>query len=345
MPEAPLARPAPPRLRRLLTDDPTVEALVELMKNNPRGLLLFRDELSAWFASFNQYRPGADRQFYLECHAGGTHFKDRKSGVTLVDDLYLNICGGFQPEIVQKVLDGGDLDGMTARFSLLVYPEREKEFAYIDRQPNSSARNKTEAVMKKLLELDPERFFGPNKPNLVRALRFDQPAQQIFTEWYTKNQCRIRQGTESRGYLMHLSKYAGLFARLAIVHHLIRFVLDDTSYPALVDETTAGDVKSFIDDYLEPHARRIHQHLSSAPALQAARHIAQWIINTPAMTAFTAREIRRKAWVGLTSQDDVNSALDYLANVVGWIAPTTDLPGPRGGRPTTRYLVNPLVRS
>jgi hypothetical protein len=347
MPERP-AQPTEPQLRRLMTSDTTQEELVELMVQNPRGLLLFRDELSGWFASFNQYRPGADRQFFLECHAGGSYYKDRKSGSAYIDELYLNIFGGVQPDTVKKVLAGGDVDGMTARFSLLVWPDRFSGFQYVDRQPDLKARRKTESVMKRLIELDPEAFFGPNRPGIVRALRFDEQAQEIFVHWYTDNQLRLNelyQRGESRGFLAHLGKYPGLFARLAIVHHLVRYVSDETSSPTLVDATTAVAVESFIHEYLEPHARRIYRHLGGDPSRQNAQRIAQWLLHNPATTQFTARDIRRKDWAGLTDQDDVNRALDYLDNVAGWIR-CTDVPTTaRGGRPTSRYLVNPLIRS
>jgi hypothetical protein len=179
---------------------------------------------------------------------------------------------------------------------------------------------------------------------LVRALRFDADAQNIFVEWYTKNQLRLRGGGEPEGFIAHLSKYAGLFARLAVVHHLIRHVLGKTSSPTLVTAHTAGAVESFIDDYLEPHARRIYRHLGNNPIHDNARRIAQWITDTPDLTQFSARDVRRKSWSGLTSQDDVNLALDYLENVAGWVRCTANLPGAKGGRPSTRYVVNPLVR-
>jgi hypothetical protein len=55
--------------------------------------------------------------------------------------------------------------------------------------------------------------------------------------------------------------------------------------------------------------------------------------------------VRRKEWAGLSEQEDVNRALDYLANVAGWVACREDLPtGPRGGRPAAKYVVNPRIR-
>jgi len=347
IPEMPAAAelPSSPKLRRLLTSDTTQEALVDLIEQNPRGLLLFRDELSGWFASFNQYRPGSDRQFYLECHSGGSHAKDRRVGSVLIDDLYLNICGGVQPEILIKVLGGGDFDGMTARFSMLVWPDPAGEFLYVDRRPNSFAQQETEQVMRELLALDPERFFGPDTLAWQRAFRFDQPGQEIFSKWYTKTQQWLRTGTGEANFRAHVGKYPGLFARLAIVHHLLRYVQDGASAPAMVDVGTASAVESFIDEYLEPHARRIYRHLGRDPAYHGAQRIARWIISDPSLAVFTARTIRQKDWSSLTNHDSVNLALDHLENVAGWVRCEDELPGPRGGRPTTRYHVSPLVRT
>jgi hypothetical protein len=343
MPERP-ELPVPPRVRRITTSDVTQESLIDLIEQNHRGLMLFRDQLSGWFSSFNQYRPGADRQFYLECHGGGAFPKDRRAGSAWVKDLYLNICGGVQPDIVRSVLAGGDRDGMAARFSLLVYPDRFEGFNYIDRRPNLTAERAVEDLFKKLIKLDPEAFFGPDKPAALRAFRFDDQAQQIFVEWYTKNQQRIRNSNETGGFTAHLSKFAGLFARLSIVHHLIRYALGKVETPMLVDEITALAVERFIDDYLEPQARRIYWHLSTDPIRDKARRVAQWIADSPALANFTARDIRQKDWSGLTDQDSVNRALDYLENVAGWVRCTDSLSGPKGGRPTTKYLVNPLIR-
>jgi putative DNA primase/helicase len=346
MPEKPEAAvvPEPPKLRRLVTGDITQEALADLIEQNPRGLLLFRDELSGWFASFNQYRAGADRQFYLECHAGGSFAKDRRVGSVLIDDLYLNICGGIQPQIVREVLSGGDLDGMTARFSLLVWPDRTEEFFYVDRQPNHNAEHATDKVFKKLLSFEPAAFFGPYKPGTTRAFRFDDTGQELFIDWYIRNQKHVRKDKEPASLTAHFSKYAGLFPRLAIIHHLIRHALNEVASPLLVDAETAAAVEGFIDEYLEPHARRIHRHLGADPLRDNARRIATWIVENPTMTTFKARDIRRKEWSGLTAQDDVNKALDYLENVAGWVRCATDLPGPKGGRPSSTYRINPMVQ-
>ena len=41
----------PPSAQRFIVGDATVEALIPLLQDNPRGLLLARDELNGWFGS------------------------------------------------------------------------------------------------------------------------------------------------------------------------------------------------------------------------------------------------------------------------------------------------------
>lgn len=52
--------------RRFKTNDTTIEKLAEIQKENPRGLLVFRDELVGFLASFDKNGREGDRSFYLE---------------------------------------------------------------------------------------------------------------------------------------------------------------------------------------------------------------------------------------------------------------------------------------
>jgi hypothetical protein len=46
--------PARPSLRRIQTNDPTVEKVARLVLDNPKGLLLFRDELAGWIGALDK---------------------------------------------------------------------------------------------------------------------------------------------------------------------------------------------------------------------------------------------------------------------------------------------------
>ena len=71
--------PSPP-LQRIVTGDATCEALAVLLKDNPRGMMMVRDELSGWINGFNQYKGGGgnDRDFYLQLWNGSPIPIDRK---------------------------------------------------------------------------------------------------------------------------------------------------------------------------------------------------------------------------------------------------------------------------
>jgi hypothetical protein len=358
-PELPAAAASPqkPVPRQLVTNDVTQEKLAELMHHNPRGIMLYRDELSGWFRSFNQYRPGSDEQFYLQCHAGGQWHQQRKSGGDYtIPDLYLSICGGFQPDVVAEVLARrpGKADiGMAARFSLLVWPDHMPR-QWVDNSPDRELRAQVASLFSRLLSKDPEGFVGPRPEGASHfpPLHFTPEAQEVFRDWYTAHhqaQGEIDPDSPLRG---HFAKYDGLFAQLALIHHLLRHALGDPevlSVPARVDHCTATAVRSFIEDYLRPHARKIYRHLGRDPGYEGAKRIARWILADPAITSFTAREISRKQWAGLTGRDE-NSGKDYLRaalyhldNVAGWVRTDETPPGPRGGRPTTVCVINPRI--
>src|SRR5260221_1404506 len=59
-----------PRENRFLVNDATVEKLGTILRDNPNGILLFRDELSGFFYSFD--KPGYEtaRPFFLEAWSG-----------------------------------------------------------------------------------------------------------------------------------------------------------------------------------------------------------------------------------------------------------------------------------
>src|SRR5438067_2294124 len=72
------------RERRYWTQDSTVEKLGIRLQDNPRGLLIVRDELSGWLHGLEKQGREGDRQFYLEAWNGtGSFTVDRIERGTL----------------------------------------------------------------------------------------------------------------------------------------------------------------------------------------------------------------------------------------------------------------------
>jgi len=83
-------------------------------------------------------------------------------------------------------------------------------------------------------------------------------------------------------------------------------------------------------DYLEGHAQRIY-----SPAADNGLSAAHLILKKRSELAdgFSARDIYRHCWAGLSDPDDVDGALELLVEYAHLI----ELPQTTGGRPTTTY--------
>jgi hypothetical protein len=69
-----------PTLRRYRTNDTTVEKAGELLRDNPFGLLIMRDELAGLLASWEKEGREGDRAFYLEAWNGNSSFETDRIG-------------------------------------------------------------------------------------------------------------------------------------------------------------------------------------------------------------------------------------------------------------------------
>jgi hypothetical protein len=117
-----------PTLPTLYVSDITTEALARVMQDNPRGVTLIRDELTAWVAGMDQYRSrgrGADRQFFLAAWAGepvSVHRKGQDEPV-FVPHPFLSVVGGLPPDLLPRLRGDHQVsDGFLDRI-LFAFPE------------------------------------------------------------------------------------------------------------------------------------------------------------------------------------------------------------------------------
>src|SRR5262245_29769864 len=63
-------KPTPPRREYFLLSDTTIERLCENIASSPRGIIVIRDEVSAWFGSFPAPDPSRRTPCFLNTTAG-----------------------------------------------------------------------------------------------------------------------------------------------------------------------------------------------------------------------------------------------------------------------------------
>jgi len=96
--------------------------------------------------------------------------------------------------------------------------------------------------------------------------------------------------------------------------------------------------------YLESHARRVYSCVTSS-RMRAAHELADKIRQgkVGANGFFTCRDVYIRGWSGLDSPETVKQALEVLQDAC-WVREIVSEPGPFGGRPPSRYAVNPGVK-
>jgi putative DNA primase/helicase len=338
--------PAEPTERRYMVNDATVEKLGVLLNENPYGLLLFRDELTGWLRALNDDRRSNDRAFYLEAWNGnGSYNYDRiERGTIKIHVVTTSVLGGIQPGPLQAYLRGAlrgseEDDGLLQRLQLLVYPDLPPAWTYVDRWPETDAKNQAFAVFKSLRSLHACPFDGETDDDDRPLVRFARDAQQFFAAWYAELHEELRSDTfEHKALESHFVKYASLMPSLALVFELADWAARaGSTIPPHVSLPYAQQAAAWCD-FLWAHAQRVYGLGVQDTALRA-RTLVHHLLKGDVPTTFTARDVYHRHWSGLDDEQSVSGPLDLLEHL-GWLRSHRRQ---TGGRPTTVFTVNPSI--
>ena len=345
--EGPPRRPQEPVGRRALIVDSTVEALAVVLADNPRGLLLARDELAGWLGGMDRYAGkssggGSDEAFFLSAYNGIQHDVDRRTGgrrTIHVKQAALWIAGGIQPAVLQRHLGTERREsGLLARLLLAAPPPRpqtwsEAEVSFFTKQAFSD-------TLDKLYRLEPDvDAEGRERPRLVRL---SSEAKRLWVAFHDEH------AAELAGYVGDLaaawSKLRDTCARLALIIHEVRRAAGEDVSEDILDAASMDRAIRLID-WFKYETRRVYVMLAESDVERAARQaddrLAAWIIRQGGTV--TARDaVGGCRWIA--SSDDAEAALERLADAGRgcWIDKPTD--PTIGGRPTRLFVLAQEVR-
>lgn len=119
----PPEEPPRPVCERIEVSNATLEAIVPILEENKKGVLVCCDELAGWAKSFDAYRQGrgSDREQWLSAHRAGRVVVDRKTNreMLFAPHGFIGVCGGIQPGILRQLLTPGMFaSGLVARLLL-----------------------------------------------------------------------------------------------------------------------------------------------------------------------------------------------------------------------------------
>lgn len=332
-----IVQPTPPAAVRYITSDATVEKLGEICKDNPEGLLVHRDELLSMFSDLDREEKATARGFFLTGWSGQERYTfDRIiRGTVSVEAVNISVFGTTQPTRLTKyVHDSLRIrdDGMVQRLQILVWPDINKKWVEADRHANSEARKAAFDCFDRLHAIDAaavgaqiDPYAGPSA---VPFLRFDPEAQQLFSQYRAELEAKVRDEDMPSEISAHLSKFRGLIPRLALICHLANGGSGPVSVQAI--KMALG-----WSEYLEGHMRRVYASVGGDTA-DVARKILRRIKKGELSQGFSARELKRHHWSGLTGER-VDLGLEMLVEHEWLRIQATET----GGRPSITFQINP----
>lgn len=207
--------PIPPVRRRFLVSDITPEGLSLIHAQNPRGLCLWSDELSAWFKNFNRYNKGSEEQFWLSVINAKPTISDRKSTQSsiFIRRPYISVIGTIQKKILGELVKGErSSNGFIDRI-LFVMPESVLKSRWNDRETPEELEIQWQQIIDKLIAQDCP--HDENNELQPQCLPFEEDAKQRLYGWQHENarQCDM----ETNDALV------GIYCKLEI--YIIRFCL------------------------------------------------------------------------------------------------------------------------
>lgn len=329
--------PEEPRAVRYVVTDITVEALANVLNDNPRGVLSVNDELSGWFSRHDQYRSGrgGDVAHYLAMHRAGSLLVDRKNnvrGAISVEHAAVSICGGIQPEVFERALGRVHVEnGMLARFLVAMPPRTLRRWSEKTVDPQVSRA--MDSVYQQLLSLDwAVNAEGQRKPI---DIPLTPSGRHAWIDWFEKHAAEGRElgGASSAMW----SKLEGYSARLALLVHHVRLASGDPTLesPDAIDALSmrAG---ATLADWFGHEARRINEARNESAEERQEQELLDFIGKRGG--SLTSRELQQSKRAYNSSAEAAEAALDRLTKK--GLAHWEPSPAGKAGHPTRRCIVN-----
>jgi DNA polymerase I-like protein with 3'-5' exonuclease and polymerase domains len=332
-------RPKEPTKRAFIKGDVTIEALVGKLQENPRGLLIGQDELSAWIGSFVKYagKTGtSDLPRWLQLHHAGTINYTRKTGdperrEVRVRGVGVSVTGTIQPKVLSRVLtEEFRSSGFLARLLLAMPPWRKRQWT--EAEIDEPVRTAFAELLNELYQLPAGTW--PNGKPAPHLVKLSEEAKVQFVAFYNANGEALETADEDMSAVM--SKLEGYALRFALIFHCCRLKEYAKGTPI-----TAGDMTAAIEltKWFRDEAERVYLALAESPEVQSARHLAEVIrkLAQKCNGRVTPRNLQRFNCRKYPTAEAAEAALERLVGLGFGRWESAPASG-KGGAPTRGYV-------
>lgn len=289
----PPVKPQMPEAERYVVSDPTVESLAPILRGNPRGILLARDELSGWISSFGRYTGGAssaDESHWLSMHNAESLLVDRKTGAERtinVPTAAVSIVGGIQPGMLRRLLGTAHREsGLAARLLLTMPPRSPRRWS--DAEVAEGDESAVVAIVDRLFTLEHrDDEDGRPSPVVVGLMPEAKSLWVRFVNEHGKQQTEL-----SSDLAAAWSKLEAYSLRLALVLQFVGWAAGNPTdaEPTAIDAETMEAAIS-LTRWFANEARRVYAVLDESDGDGKNRELVEFIERRGGRV--TAREVRQ----------------------------------------------------
>jgi len=303
-----------PIRKRYVISDATPEARLEILCDNPNGVLLLRDELDGHIAQLRKDGFENARAQELQFFDGHQDYTDDriKRGSHIAEGPRMALYGNLQPAKVEKYLrdmhKGGSDDGYLQRLlQLAIQPTIDQEFELLELKPNQKAEALARDIFQAAHGLPLPRD-GLTRRITPRVLKFDPEAQVEFDQFLVALENKLRSGGVGNPVIAaHIGKYRGTLPKLALILALVE------NPQATCIPFSAFDQAQNLLIFYQQHSVRIYgvvQRYELASAYELLDRIKKGQLHD----GFNPRDdVQRKEWEGLRNSGEIEAALELLA--------------------------------
>lgn len=328
-----VAKPVP----RSLVDNTTMEKLVSLLAENPRGLLQKPDELASLFGALGAYKKSGegDRGQLLRLYDGGSITVDRQgSGTTHAENALLSILSGTQPDRIGKVARDLGSDGMLQRFLFVLGDEIERGGG-VDEAPDDGAERDYHELVRYLATAE--------LPGRAPVILSEEAHSVLLAA-----ESRIRALKHFPGvpgaWAEHVAKWNGTLYRITLAFHAVEcwraWSLVDGIFPEFYPQPVSGETArraALFSGFMLRHALAFYQRFfEHGDTGKDARRFAGFILTAPERTAYSRRDVGQ-AVRELRDRRQLYLATRELEDI-GWLRAVA-----RDAEGVSKWEVNPAV--
>jgi hypothetical protein len=344
--------PIRPTLGRCVVDDATTESLAVILSENPRGLLLAKDELTALMGSLNQYKSGkgTDRQFFLSSWSGASIVVDRKGTVGRepfrVPHPHLGIVGGMPPDMLGELAESRSRDDGFVDRMLFAFPDPMPKLPWSDEGIPKETSEAWAEIVSVLWKRPMVVIEGKESPQVIY---FTPLAKEAWRAWYNSHQAeRNRDDFPDwlQGPWAKMEQYAG---RIALTLHMLHWAADpfrpESSIPDIEPQTVKDAAR--LVDYLKSNLRRVHSVMrvktKGNDGGEFAQAILKWVRRNR-LESFSERDLNRNFPRFNERAKELRAALSWLvARQCIRRQEAENQAGRPGRKPSPAFDVNPRL--